>query len=282
MPGCAAFSESLIMNTPSPSALDRIDAWWRAANYLAGAMIYLQDNPLLAAPLRPEHIKRRPLGHWGSSPGLSFIHAHLTHLIQTHRQAAILLAGPGHGAPGILGPTWLEGSLNELDPAHDWGLNGLTRLCRDFSFPGALGSHCTPELPGSIHEGGELGYSLSHAFGAAFDHPELLVTVVVGDGEAETGPLATSWHSNKFLNPARDGAVLPILHLNGYKINNPTLLSRISHEELENLFKGYGWQPYFVEGSDPMEMHARMAETLEACVLEIRRIQSEARNSGIA
>ncbi len=266
------------MNTPSPSALDRIDAWWRAANYLAGAMIYLQDNPLLAAPLRPEHIKRRPLGHWGSSPGLSFIHAHLTHLIQTHRQAAILLAGPGHGAPGILGPTWLEGSLNELDPAHGWGLNGLTRLCRDFSFPGALGSHCTPELPGSIHEGGELGYSLSHAFGAAFDHPELLVTVVVGDGEAETGPLATAWHSNKFLNPARDGAVLPILHLNGYKIANPTLLARIPRHELLALFRGYGWEPIVVEGHEPMPMHAAMAQAMTDCLSRIRTIQSAARN----
>ncbi len=264
----------------SDHAIEQLDAWWRAANYLAGAMIYLQANPLLAEALRPEHIKQRPLGHWGSSPGLSFIYAHLTRLIKTHDLDAILLAGPGHGAPGILAPAWLEGSVNERDPERGWGLPGLTRFCRDFSFPGGLGSHCTPEVPGSIHEGGELGYSLSHAFGAAFDNPDLLVTAVVGDGEAETGPLATAWHSNKFLNPVRDGAVLPILHLNGYKIANPTLLARIPREELLALFIGYGWSPRVVEGDDPMTMHRAMAEAMEQCLADISAIQLAARQGG--
>ena len=213
-----------------PGDLDllRLDAYWRACNYLAAGMIYLQDNPLLREPLRRDHIKQRLLGHWGTSPGLAFMYVHLNRLILRHDVNAIFLAGPGHGAPGVLAPVYLEGTYSEVYPHKSETVAGMRRFFRDFSFPGGIGSHCTPELPGSIHEGGELGYSLSHAFGAAFDNPDLLVAVAVGDGEAETGPLATAWHSNKFLNPARDGAVLPILHLNGYKINNPTILARIS------------------------------------------------------
>lgn len=264
----------------SQKELEDINAYWRACCYLAAGMIYLRDNPLLKQPLRPEHIKCRLLGHWGSSPGLAFTYTHLNRLINKYDLNAIFLAGPGHGAPGMLAPIYLEGTYGEVYPNKGEGEAGMKNFFKEFSFPGGIGSHCTPEMPGSIHEGGELGYSVSHAFGAAYDNPDLLVTVMVGDGESETGPLATSWHSNKFLNPIRDGAVLPVLHLNGYKINNPTLLSRISHEELENLFKGYGWTPYFVEGSDPMQMHARMAETMEQCVLEIRRLQQEARSSG--
>lgn len=270
---------SASLNAVPERELQQLDAWWRAANYLAGAMIYLQENPLLNEPLQATHIKERPLGHWGSSPGLAFIYAHLSRLIRNHELDAILIAGPGHGAPGILAPAWLEGSINERDPERGWGLNGLQRFCRDFSFPGGMGSHCTPEVPGSIHEGGELGYSLSHAFGAAFDHPDLLVTVVVGDGEAETGPLATAWHSNKFLNPARDGAVLPILHLNGYKIANPTVLARIPHEELLALFTGYGWQPILIKGDEPALMHRAMAEAMEKAVADIRSIQQTARQA---
>ena len=269
------------MKNPIPvQELKSLDAWWRACNYLAAGMIYLRDNPLLKEPLKPEHIKQRLLGHWGSSPGLSFVYTHLNRLIKAHDQDAIFLAGPGHGAPGVLAPTYLEGTYSEVYPNKGEDEDGMRQFFKEFSFPGGIGSHCTPETPGSIHEGGELGYSISHAFGAAYDNPDLLVAVVVGDGESETAPLATSWHSNKFLNPIRDGAVLPILHLNGYKINNPTILSRVSHEELEHLFKGYGWTPYFVEGSDPMEMHARMAETLERCLSDIRAIQQEARGSG--
>jgi xylulose-5-phosphate/fructose-6-phosphate phosphoketolase len=245
-------------------------------------MIYLYDNPLLREPLKPEHIKGRLLGHWGSSPGLSFTYIHLNRLIKKYDLNAIFLAGPGHGAPGVLGPVYLEGTYSEIYPNKSEDEEGMRAFFREFSFPGGIGSHCTPETPGSIHEGGELGYSDSHAFGAAFDNPDLLVAVVVGDGEAETGPLATSWHSNKFLNPICDGAVLPILNLNGYKINNPTLLARVSHEELENLFKGYGWTPHFVEGEAHEFMHQTMAATLEDCVLEIRRIQQEARASGKA
>jgi xylulose-5-phosphate/fructose-6-phosphate phosphoketolase len=242
-------------------------------------MIYLQANPLLRDPLEPSHIKNRLLGHWGASPGLSFIYVHLNRLIRKYDLDAIFVAGPGHGAPGVLAPVFLEGTYAEIYPDKREDLDGMLELFRAFSFPGGVGSHCTPELPGSIHEGGELGYSLSHAFGAAFDNPDLVVATVVGDGEAETGPLATAWHSNKFLNPIRDGAVLPILHLNGYKIHNPTLLSRISHEELESLLGGYGWTPYFVEGDDPVTMHRAMARTLEHCVLEIRRVQHEARRT---
>jgi xylulose-5-phosphate/fructose-6-phosphate phosphoketolase len=262
--------------------LRTIDAYWRACNYLAAGMIYLQDNPLLREPLKPEHIKSRLLGHWGASPGLSFTYVHLNRLINKYDLDAIFLAGPGHGAPGVLGPVYLEGTYGETYPNKGEDLAGMREFFREFSFPGGIGSHCTPETPGSIHEGGELGYSVSHAFGAAFDNPELLVAVVVGDGESETGPLATSWHSNKFLNPIRDGAVLPVLHLNGYKINNPTILSRISHQELESLYLGYGWTPHFVEGDDPAEMHELMAATLERCVQEIRRIQQAARRSGKA
>ncbi len=269
---------------PAPLSADElhlINAYWRACNYLAAGMIYLRENPLLKEPLKPEHIKNRLLGHWGSSPGLSFAYIHMNRLINKYGLDAIFLAGPGHGAPGVLGPVYLEGTYAEIYPNKGEDEEGLLQFFKEFSFPGGIGSHCTPETPGSIHEGGELGYSVSHAYGAAFDNPDLLVTVVVGDGESETGPLATSWHSNKFLNPIRDGAVLPILHLNGYKINNPTLLSRIPHEELEQLFKGYGYTPYFVEGSDPETMHQLMAGVLEACVLEIRRIQEEARRTGI-
>ena len=212
----------------SADELRKIDAYWRACNYLAAGMIYLRDNPLLREPLKPEHIKNRLLGHWGSSPGLSFTYIHLNRLIKKYDLNAIFMAGPGHGAPGVLGPVYLEGTYSEIYPGKSEDEEGMRAFFRDFSFPGGIGSHCTPETPGSIHEGGELGYSVSHAFGAAFDNPDLLVAVVVGDGEAETGPLATSWHSNKFLNPVRDGAVLPILNLNGYKINNPTLLARVS------------------------------------------------------
>lgn len=261
------------------TTLEQMHAYWRACNYLAAGMIYLQDNPLLRSKLKPTHIKNRLLGHWGASPGLSFTYIHMNRLINKFDLNAIFLAGPGHGAPGILAPVYLEGTYSEIYPNKGEDVDGLRQFFKSFSFPGGIGSHCTPETPGSIHEGGELGYSLSHAFGAAFDNPDLLVTVMVGDGEAETGPLATSWHSNKFLNPKRDGAVLPVLHLNGYKINNPTLLSRISHQELEDLFKGYGWTPYFVEGSDPMEMHAKMAATMEQCVNDIQSIQDKARAS---
>jgi xylulose-5-phosphate/fructose-6-phosphate phosphoketolase len=260
----------------------RIDAYWRACNYLAAGMIYLLDNPLLRKALRPEHLKSRLLGHWGASPGLSFTYVHLNRLIRKYDLDAIFLAGPGHGAPGVLAPVYLEGTYAEIYPNKGEDTEGLRQFFKEFSFPGGIGSHCTPETPGSIHEGGELGYSVSHAFGAAFDNPDLLVTVVVGDGESETGPLATAWHSNKFLNPVRDGAVLPVLHLNGYKINNPTILARISHEEIDALFRGYGWTPHFVEGDDPMTMHALMAETMERCVQDIRRIQAEARRSGKA
>jgi xylulose-5-phosphate/fructose-6-phosphate phosphoketolase len=263
----------------SREELRKMNAYWRACNYLAAGMIYLQANPLLREPLKPEHIKQRLLGHWGASPGLSFVYVHLNRLINKYDLDAIFLAGPGHGAPGVLAPAYLEGTYSEVYPNKSEDEEGMREFFKEFSFPGGIGSHCTPETPGSIHEGGELGYSISHAFGAAFDNPDLLVAVVAGDGESETGPLATSWHSNKFLNPVRDGAVLPILHLNGYKINNPTVLARISHEELEDLFKGYGWTPHFVEGDDPELMHQEMAATLEECVLEIRRIQQEARKT---
>jgi xylulose-5-phosphate/fructose-6-phosphate phosphoketolase len=266
----------------SAEELRKTDTYWRACNYLSLGMIYLQANPLLAEPLAPEHLKHRLLGHWGSSPGLSFIYVHLNRIIKKHDLDMIFLAGPGHGAPGVLGPTYLEGTYSETYPEKSQDTEGLLQFFKEFSFPGGIGSHCTPETPGSIHEGGELGYVLSHACGAAFDNPELIVAAVVGDGESETGPLATSWHINKFLNPARDGAVLPILHLNGYKINNPTLLARISHEELENLLRGYGWTPYFVEGSDHESMHQAMAATVEHCALEIREHQRAAREGSSA
>lgn len=266
----------------SSDELRRLHAWWRACTYLGAAMIYLRDNPLLAEPLRAEQVKHRPLGHWGSSPGIAFTYAHLSRLVKRDDFPALFIAGPGHGAPGVLAPAWLEGTYGERYPDRGWGLAGLTRFCREFSFPGGSGSHCTPEVPGSIHEGGELGYSLSHAFGAAFDHPDLVVAAMVGDGEAETGPLATAWHSNKFLNPVRDGAVLPILHLNGYKIANPTLLARIPRAELLALFTGYGWAPRVVEGSEPEAMHQAMAAAMEDCLADIRAIQGAARQAGAA
>src|SRR5579883_2761389 len=239
-------------------ALRKIHAWWRACNYLSLGMIYLQDNPLLKQPLKPEHIKNRLLGHWGSSPGLAFVYLHLNRAIKQSDVDMIFMAGPGHGAPGVLGPAYLEGTYSEVYPDKSEDAEGMRRFFKEFSFPGHIGSHCTPETPGSIHEGGELGYSLSHAYGMAFDNPDLVVACVIGDGEAETGPLATAWHSNKFLNPKRDGAVLPILHLNGYKIANPTILARIPHEDLESLLRGYGWEPCFVEGDDPAIMHQKM------------------------
>jgi xylulose-5-phosphate/fructose-6-phosphate phosphoketolase len=264
----------------SPDELTKLHAYWRACNYLAAGMIYLRANPLLREPLKPEHVKQRLLGHWGASPALSFIYLHLNRLIKKYDLDTIFLAGSGHGAPGVLAPVYLEGSYSEIYPNKSEDAEGLLEFFKEFSFPGGIGSHCTPETPGSIHEGGELGYSISHAFGAAFDNPDLLVAVEVGDGEAETGPLAAAWHSNKFLNPIRDGAVLPILNLNGYKIANPTILARISHEEIEQLFRGYGWTPHFVEGDDPMRMHQQMAATLEECVVEIQRIRQRARATG--
>ncbi|MGD2055249.1 MAG: phosphoketolase family protein [Gammaproteobacteria bacterium] len=266
----------------SAQELARLHAYWQACNYLSAGMIYLKDNPLLREPLKPEHIKDRLLGHWGASPGLSFMYVHLNRLINKYDLNAIFLAGPGHGAPGVLSPVYLEGTYSEIYPDKSQDEEGMKAFFKQFSFPGGIGSHCTPETPGSIHEGGELGYSISHAFGAVFDNPDLIAAVAVGDGEAETGPLATAWHSNKFLSPVRDGAVLPILHLNGYKINNPTILSRISHEELVSLFTGYGWTPYFVEGDDPALMHQRMATVMEECVLEIRAIQETARRNANA
>ena len=276
-------TRSTVTDRPlSAEELRKTEAYWRACNYLSLGMIYLQENPLLEDLLRPEHIKNRLLGHWGSSPGLSFIYIHLNRLIKKYDLDMIFLAGPGHGAPGVLGPAYLEGAYSEIYPEKSLDPEGLREFFRQFSFPGGIGSHCTPETPGSIHEGGELGYVLSHACGAAFDNPELIVAAVVGDGESETGPLATSWHVNKFLNPARDGAVLPILHLNGYKIDNPTLPARISHEELENLFRGYGWTPYFVEGSDIDSMHQAMAATTEQCIQEIREYQQSARKQGVS
>ena len=266
----------------SGEQLDQIDAWWRAANYLAVGMIYLQDNPLLSEPLRPEHIKNRLLGHWGSSPGQAFIWAHANRLIREQELDMIYLSGPGHGAPGVLGPTYLDGSYSEIYPDKSQDEAGMRRFFKQFSFPGHIGSHCTPETPGSIHEGGELGYVLSHACGAVFDNPSLIALACVGDGEAETGPLATSWHINKFLNPISDGAVLPVLHLNGYKIANPTLLARIPREELASLMRGYGWEPLFVEGSEPKAMHQAMAAAMEEATGRIRAIQAEARRSGEA
>jgi xylulose-5-phosphate/fructose-6-phosphate phosphoketolase len=262
--------------------LRKIDAYWHACNYLAGGMIYLRANPLLREPLMPEHIKKRLLGHWGSDPGQSFIWTHLNRLIKKYDLSVMYIAGPGHGAPATLANCYLEGYYSEIYPDKSRDEAGLLKFFQQFSFPGGIGSHCTPETPGSIHEGGELGYSISHAYGAAFDNPDLIVAVTVGDGEAETGPLATSWHSNKFLNPIRDGAVLPVLHLNGYKISNPTILARIPRDELESLLIGYGHKPYFVEGDDPSAMHQKMASTLEQCILEIRSIQQYARSTGDA
>jgi xylulose-5-phosphate/fructose-6-phosphate phosphoketolase len=270
------------MNTPlSQEQLHAIDAYWRAANYLSVGQIYLLDNPLLREPLRLEHVKPRLLGHWGTTPGLNFIYVHLNRVIQAFDLNMIYIAGPGHGGPGLVANTYLEGTYSEVYPHISPDVEGMKRLFKQFSFPGGIPSHAAPETPGSINEGGELGYSLSHGYGAAFDNPDLIVACVVGDGEAETGPLATAWHSNKFLNPVHDGAVLPILHLNGYKIANPTVLARISHEELESLFVGYGYKPYFVEGSDPGLMHQLMATTLDTTIAEIKAIQQQARAHGV-
>jgi xylulose-5-phosphate/fructose-6-phosphate phosphoketolase len=260
----------------------RMDAYWRACNYLCVGMLYLLENPLLREPLKPEHIKHRLLGHWGSDPGQTFVWVHLNRLIKKYDLDLIYISGPGHGAPATLSNSYLEGVYSEVYPDKSESVEGLQKFFKQFSFPGGIGSHCTPETPGSIHEGGELGYSLSHGFGAVFDNPDLIAAVVVGDGEAETGPLATSWHSNKFLNPAHDGAVLPVLHLNGYKIANPTILARITPEELDSLFRGYGWEPYVVEGDDPEVMHPKMAEVMEHCVTEIRAIQKKAREASPA
>jgi xylulose-5-phosphate/fructose-6-phosphate phosphoketolase len=276
-------ARSTVKGAPlSPGELDHIDAYWRASLYLCVGMLYLKANPLLREPLKSEHTKIRLLGHWGSDAGQAFTYIHFNRLINKYDLNAIFISGPGHGAPAVLSQAYLEGTYSEVYPDKSEDLAGMQRFFKQFSFPGGIGSHATPETPGSIHEGGELGYSVSHAFGTVYDQPDLIALVMVGDGEAETGPLATSWHSNKFLNPITDGAVLPVLHLNGYKINNPTLLARISHEELESLFVGYGYTPYFVEGSDPRSMHQAMAATLEHCVLEIRKIQAEARRTGKA
>ena len=262
--------------------LRKTDGYWRACNYCCAGMLYLMKNPLLRDPLSTDDIKNRLLGHWGSDPGQTFTWVHLNRLIKKYDLDVLYIAGPGHGAPATLSNSYLEGVYTEIYPGMTQDLEGMQKFFKQFSFPGGIGSHCTPETPGSIHEGGELGYSLSHGFGAAFDNPELIVAVVVGDGEAETGPLATSWHANKFLNPVTDGAVLPVLHLNGYKIANPTVLARIPHEELESLMRGYGWEPHFVEGDVPGEMHQKMAHVMETCVLKIRAIQAKARAGGEA
>jgi len=275
------------MDTSSPHAatdteLALLDRYWRAANYLSVGQIYLMDNPLLREPLRPEHIKPRLLGHWGTTPGLNFIYAHLNRIIRQRDLDLLYICGPGHGGPGMVANTWLEGTYSEIYPKVSADAQGMQRLFRQFSFPGGIPSHAAPETPGSIHEGGELGYSLVHAFGAAFDHPDLIVPCVIGDGEAETGPLAASWHGTKFLNAARDGAVLPILHLNGYKIANPTLLGRSSDEDLRQLFAGYGYEPLFVSGDDPQKMHRLMADTLDAAFNRIRDLQQQARQGKTA
>jgi xylulose-5-phosphate/fructose-6-phosphate phosphoketolase len=280
----------MIMNTASNAGagraplsnteLKRIDAYWRAANYLSAAQIYLLDNPLLREPLTSEHIKPRLLGHWGTAPGLNFLYAHLNRVINARDLDVVYIMGPGHGGAAMFANSWLDGSYSELYPNVPQNIDGMRRLLRDFSFPGGVPSHAAPEAPGSIHEGGELGYSLAHAFGAAFDNPDLVVACVIGDGEAETGPLATAWHSNKFLNPVTDGAVVPILHLNGYKIASPTVLARIPQLELEQLLLGYGYQPHFVEGHEPERMHQAMASTLDALLDDVAAIQRKARGGG--
>ena len=257
--------------------LQKMDAYWRAANYLAAAQLYLLDNPLLREPLTRDQIKKKIVGHWGTVPGQNFVYVHLNRVIKKFDLDMILLSGPGHGGNFFVANSYLEGTYSEVYPNVGQDYEGMKKLCKQFSFPGGISSHVAPETPGSINEGGELGYSIAHAFGAVFDNPDLIAAVTVGDGEAETGPLATAWHSNKFLNPATDGAVLPILHLNGYKINNPTVFARISHDEVESFFHGCGWKPYFVEGSEPMEMHRKMAEALDKCVKEIKDIQKKAR-----
>ncbi len=260
----------------SPELLSRMNAYWRAVNYLSVGQIYLCDNPLLRQPLQPEHIKKLLLGHWGTTPGQNFVYVHLNRIIKKYDLNMIYVSGPGHGGPAVVGNVYLEGTYSEVYPNISRDEEGLKKLFKQFSFPGGIPSHVSPECPGSLHEGGELGYRLSHAFGAVFDNPGLIVSCVVGDGEAETGPLATAWHSNKFLNPVTDGVVLPILHLNGYKISNPTVLARISREELEQLFRGYGWNPYLVEGDDPMQMHRDMAQLLDRVMDEIRTIRANA------
>lgn len=266
----------------SKEEVDLYNDFFKASLYLSLGMIYLRENPLLRKPLKKDHLKARLLGHFGSAPGQIFTWMHFNRLIKKYDLDAYFVSGPGHGAPAVLSQAYLEGTYSEVYPDKSEDVEGLQKFFKQFSFPGGIGSHATPETPGSIHEGGELGYSISHAFGSVFDHPDLIALTMVGDGEAETGPLATSWHSTKFLNPIVDGAVLPVLHLNGYKINNPTILARISHKELEQLFLGYGWQPYFVEGSDVDTMHQAMAATLEQCVVEIKKYQKEARESGKA
>jgi xylulose-5-phosphate/fructose-6-phosphate phosphoketolase len=277
----SATAQKLVVNTQPLSAEDlrKMNAYWRAANFLSVGQIYLFDNPLLRRPLKAEDVKPRLLGHWGTTPGLNFIYVHLNRLIRQHDLNVIYITGPGHGGPGLVANTYLEGTYSEFYPNIPQNAEGMKRLFKQFSFPGGIPSHVAPETPGSIHEGGELGYALAHAAGAVFDNPGLIACCVVGDGEAETGPMATSWHSNKFLNPIRDGAVLPVLHLNGYKINNPTVLGRLSDQELINLFCGYGYKPYFVEGDEPAAMHQLMAGTLDAVLGEIRGIQSECRRS---
>src|SRR5581483_482763 len=262
--------------------LYQMDAYWRAANYLSVGQIYLMANPLLKTPLQREQIKPRLLGHWGTTPGLNFLYVHLNRIIKSHDLDMIYVIGPGHGGPALVAQAYLEGTYSEVYPEVSQDEEGMRRLFMRFSFPGGIPSHVSPETPGSIHEGGELGYALSHAYGAAFDNPELIVACVVGDGEAETGPAATGWHGNKFLNPVRDGCVLPILHLNGYKIANPCFLARIPHDELQKLFEGYGYKPYFVEGHEPLKMHQAMAATLDAVVSEIRAIQRQARTKGFS
>src|SRR5580765_3082840 len=269
------------MATPlSADLLCRMDAYWRAANYLAVGQIYLYDNPLLRVPLALAHVKPRLLGHWGTTPGQNFVYVHLNRAIKERDLDMIYISGPGHGGPALVANTYLEGTYSEIYTAVSQDEPGLKLLFKQFSFPGGIPSHVAPETPGSIHEGGELGYSLSHAFGAVLDNPGLITACVVGDGEAETGPLATAWHSNKFLNPITDGAVLPILHLNGYKIANPTVLARITRDELQHLFSGYGWEPFFVEGHDPAAMHALMATTLDGVSRQILDIQKQARAAG--
>jgi len=263
----------------SNEELKNIDAYWRAANYLSVGQIYLRDNPLLREPLQMKHVKNMLLGHWGTTPGQNFIYAHLNRVIKSQDLNMIYISGPGHGGPALVSNVYLEGTFSEYYPDVPQNTEGMAELFKRFSYPGGLSSHASPQVPGSIHEGGELGYSLSHAFGAVFDNPDLIAACVVGDGEAETGPLATAWHSNKFLNPLTDGVVLPILHLNGYKISNPTLLARISHSELERLFQGYGWTPHFVEGDDPEEMHKLMASTLDSVTKKIKDIKKHAQNS---
>ena len=272
------------MSTPylDDAQLDRLNRWWRAANYLSVGQIYLLDNALLREELVRAHIKPRLLGHWGTTPGLNFIYAHLNRVIQNLDASVIYLAGPGHGGPGMVANTYLEGTYSEVYPDISLDAGGVRRLFKQFSFPGGIPSHVAPETPGSIHEGGELGYVLSHAFGAAFDNPDLVVAAVVGDGEAETGPLATGWHGNKFLNPVRDGAVLPILHLNGFKIANPTVLARIPPSELDQLLRGYGWEPFYVEGHEEMPMHHLMAEAIDKCFARIRCVQHDARTNGLS